>query len=76
MLLHSRNTSQRILQIQASSLATGLSLFGQFAKALIEVSKEAGDAFSKHQVLIKLTWRGDTGAFRRDAFHRLVGITT
>lgn len=44
--------------------------------AMIEVSTQRGDAFSKHQVHIKLSWRGDFAAFRRNAFHRLVGITT
>ena len=44
--------------------------------ARLEMSLEAGEAFTKHQVYIKLVWRGDFGAFRRNAFHRLVGITT
>ncbi|MEX2174608.1 MAG: phage major capsid protein [Pirellulaceae bacterium] len=67
-----------------TNIATDSLIVGQFDQfvwairqgALIEVSRNAGDAFAKHQVLIKLTWRGDTGALRRDAFHRLVGITT
>lgn len=67
-----------------TNISTAEIVVGQFDQfvwairqgALIEVSRQAGDAFAKHQVLIKLTWRGDTGALRRDAFHRLVGITT
>lgn len=73
-----------LTQMQTTNIATDSIVVGDFSQfvwairqgVLIEVSREAGDAFAKHQVLIKLTWRGDTGAFRRDAFHRLVGITT
>lgn len=44
--------------------------------ATIEVSTQAGDAFAKHQMLIKLTWRGDVGCLNSSAFHVLKGITT
>ena len=44
--------------------------------ALLEVSTTAGNAFAKHQVWIKITWRGDIGVFNSAAFHVLKGITT
>jgi HK97 family phage major capsid protein len=73
-----------LTQLATTNIANDSIVVGQFDQfvwairqgAMIEVSREAGDSFAKHQVLIKLTWRGDTGAFRRDAFWRLVGITT
>lgn len=43
---------------------------------LIELTTEGGDAFEKHQVLIKLTWRGDFNTLDATAFHMLSGITT
>jgi len=43
---------------------------------LIEITTEGGDAFEKHQVYIKLTWRGDVNVLDPAAFHMLSGITT
>jgi HK97 family phage major capsid protein len=73
-----------LTQLVTTNISNASAIVGRFDQfvwairqgALIEVSREAGDSFAKHQVLIKLTWRGDTGALRRDAFHRLVGVTT
>lgn len=69
---------------QTTNIGTASLIVGDFTKfvwgirqgVLLEVSRDAGNAFEKHQVLVKLTWRGDCNAFRQDAFHRLVGITT
>lgn len=41
----------------------------------IEVTSEGGDAFSKHSVLVKATWRGDFSATRQDAFCLMPGIS-
>jgi HK97 family phage major capsid protein len=44
--------------------------------AQIEVSTQAGTAFERHQMLIKLVWRGDVNTLTDSAFHILKGITT
>jgi len=41
----------------------------------IEVSTNAGEAFERHQVLIKVTWRGDFNLAQEAHFVRLSGIT-
>jgi HK97 family phage major capsid protein len=55
--------------------------FTQFVYAVrtdarIEISMQAGDAFEKYQVKIRLVWRGDIGLLQPTHFHRLSGITT
>lgn len=40
----------------------------------VELSREAGDAFSKDQTLIRATWRGDVQALQPKAFSILKGI--
>jgi HK97 family phage major capsid protein len=78
------STVAPLMQLVTTNIANSSVIVGDFTKfvwavrqgALIEVTREAGDSFKKHQLLIKLVWRGDCGAFRRDAFHRLVGVTT
>lgn len=45
-------------------------------EAVIEVSREANDAFAKNDTLIRIVWRGDALPLRPTAFHRLAGITT
>lgn len=55
--------------------------FTQFVFALrsgveLQVSTEAGDAFDKYQVKIRIVWRGDTGLLQPSHFHLLYGITT
>ncbi|MBN1394764.1 MAG: phage major capsid protein [Pirellulales bacterium] len=54
--------------------------WNQFAIAMrqdaqIEISSSAGDAFKKHQLWIKITWRGDVGCLSERGFHILKGIT-
>lgn len=44
--------------------------------ATIEATTSGGNAFEKHQLLIKLTFRGDFGCLHSGAFHVLKGITT
>jgi hypothetical protein len=44
--------------------------------ALVEVTTSGGDSFTKHQVLVKITFRGDVGFFDIGALHVLKGITT
>ena len=45
-------------------------------EARIEVTTEAANTFEKHQVGIKVVWRGDTNRLRSTAFHILQKITT
>jgi HK97 family phage major capsid protein len=49
---------------------------GVRSEALIEMSNTAGNAFAKHQVLIKITMRWDFAALHGAAFHVLTGITS
>lgn len=51
-------------------------LFAVRQQPLLEVSQDAGDAFTKHGVRIKCTWRGDMAVARPSAFYRLAGVTT
>jgi HK97 family phage major capsid protein len=41
---------------------------------LLEVSREAGDVFSKDQTLIRATWRGDVQLAQPKAFNKYTGI--
>lgn len=50
-------------------------LFGVRQGMLIEVSNDAGDAFEKHQVKIKCTWRGDVQFEQPSQLVRIKGIT-
>jgi HK97 family phage major capsid protein len=51
-------------------------VFGIRTNATLEVTTTGGDAFAKHQLWIKLTFRGDIGLLDSSAFHVLKGITT
>ena len=42
----------------------------------VEATVTGGDSFAKHQVLVKITWRGDFAVEHPGAFHALTGITT
>ena len=44
--------------------------------ALVEMTTTGGDAFAKHELQVKLTFRGDVGCLHAGAFHVLKGITT
>ncbi len=44
--------------------------------AFVEVTVEGGDAFRRHQVLLKITLRGTVGILRPAHFCRIVGIET
>ena len=41
---------------------------------MIEVTTTGGDSFAKHQVRIKVTWRGDFAAMNPTAFCSLTDI--
>lgn len=51
-------------------------VIGLRQQPLIEISTEAENAFSKHQVLVKVTFRGDCQCLHSNAFHTLDGVTT
>jgi HK97 family phage major capsid protein len=51
-------------------------LIGLRQRPLVEVTTTGGDSFQKHQVRIKITWRGDFGLAHPDHFHVLGGITS
>lgn len=51
-------------------------VFGIRSQALIEISVDADEAFERHQVKVKITFRGDFGLTDPNAFHRLEGITS
>ena len=51
-------------------------VFGLRQEFMLEATTTGGDAFTKHQLLIKITFRGDVGVSQAGAFHRLDGITT
>jgi HK97 family phage major capsid protein len=50
--------------------------FGIRQGALLEATTTGGDAFTKHSLLIKCTWRGCFRVLQPGAIHRLAGITT
>lgn len=72
-----------VQMLDSTSITSTKGLVGDFTKLiimvrggpLIESSTVAGDAFKKHQVAIKLYWRGDYGVLYPSAFRRLSGIT-
>jgi HK97 family phage major capsid protein len=51
-------------------------LFGVRSQPLLEASVDAQDAFERHGVRFKSTWRGDYAVARPSAFYRLAGVTT
>jgi HK97 family phage major capsid protein len=51
-------------------------ILGLRQDALVEFTSTGGDAFAKHSVLFKVTWRGDVAIEDGGAFHDLAGITT
>lgn len=51
-------------------------ILGLRQNALVEFTSVGGDAFTKHSVLFKVTWRGDVALEHAAAFHVLSGITT
>ena len=44
--------------------------------AMLEVTTTGGDSFSKHQLLVKATFRGDVGCLDETAFQCLTGLTS
>lgn len=50
--------------------------YGLRQAPLLEVTTTGHDAFSKHSVLIKVSWRGCFRTLQPGAFHRLAGVTT
>jgi len=51
-------------------------LFGVRSQPLLEASVDAQDAFERHGVRFKASWRGDLAVARPSAFYRLAGVTT
>lgn len=51
-------------------------LWGVRTGAMVETTTSGGDAFKKHQLLVKITSRFDFVAADETAFHRLAGVTT
>ena len=72
-----------VAMLDSTSITATKGLVGDFTKMilmvrggpLIESSTVAGDAFKKHQIAIKLYWRGDYGLLYPNAFRRLAGIS-
>ena len=50
-------------------------LMGIRSDSTVEVSSTAGDAFKKHQILIKIVFRGDWGFTRPHAIEKLTGCS-
>lgn len=81
---------ENIKNLYTSSIPTNLgtesnesyAFAGDFSKMLfairqgmqLEVTTTGGDAFKKHQVAVKITWRGDIGIEQPSHFVRMVGI--
>jgi HK97 family phage major capsid protein len=73
-----------LAKFTTTNVTTANLIVGDFSKMLIglrqrpmvEFSPVAGDAFAKHQIAIKVTWRGDFGLSQPTHFHVLSGITT
>lgn len=75
---------KNLQQLVSSNCPVANLIVGQFDQAALGIRKEArvelttqgGDSFAKHQVLIKITWRGDFALLSPTAFHCLRGITS
>jgi HK97 family phage major capsid protein len=73
-----------LLALKTTSMPLANAIIGDFTKliiglrqnALVEITKEGVNAFEKHQVGVKITWRGDFAIERSAAFERLAGITS
>lgn len=74
-----------IQRLQTGNISTAYALMGDFTKLMIgikqgtfrvEISREAGDYFSKDTVVLKVVYRVDYALTRNSAFRRLAGITT
>ncbi len=49
-------------------------IVGVRAGAQVEVSAVAEDAFAKHQIMVKITWRGDIAVEQPKAFCKVTGL--
>jgi HK97 family phage major capsid protein len=75
---------QNVQFLQTKNCADASAIVGDFSQFLmamkagpvVEVSTTAGNAFEKHQVLVKVFQRIDFVPLRTDAFYGLTGITT
>lgn len=75
---------QGVERFTTTNISTGYAIAGDFTQCafgvrsgtLLEVTTTGHDAFSKHSVLVKATWRGCFRVLQEDAFYRLAGITT
>jgi HK97 family phage major capsid protein len=78
-----RHISSKIPTNLGAGTNESLAIMGDFSKVIfgvredinIEVSLAAGEAFERHQALIKVTWRGDVTLERENQFTKLTGIT-
>lgn len=72
-----------LMALSTSACPDATAVMGDFSKFLIglrqaptiEVSTDAGDAFEKHMVYIKITWRGTFATEHRTAFHTMTAIS-
>ena len=72
-----------VAMLDTTNITTTDVLVGDFTKLLwalrsgplIESTTVAGNTFKKHQLQIKITWRGDYGVLYANAFRRLTGIS-
>jgi HK97 family phage major capsid protein len=72
-----------VQMLDSTSITAAKGLVGDFTKLmlvvrggpLIESTTVGGNSFKKHQVSVKLTWRGDFGITHPNAFRRLAGIS-
>lgn len=49
-------------------------IVGVRANAQVEISPTAGEAFAKHQIMVKITWRGDVAVAQPKAFCKVTGL--
>lgn len=77
------NYVKRLPMLVSTNVADANLIVGDFTQmvmglrqgALIETTTTGGDAFAKHQVGIKLTWRGDFGLLHPDHFWVGAGVS-
>ena len=76
-------TLDGISQLATTDCASGEAIVGDFSQAAwcmrhgvrFEVSTEAGDAFAKHQMIVKMYLRFDFASLNDTAFRRISGLT-
>lgn len=80
---HMPQACEALQILRTTSCASGESYLGDFTQGIvalrggpmIAISDVAGDSFAKHQVWIKIVWRGDFGVAHPTHIVKLSGIT-